>query len=468
MAAEVSHLPLAPQSAEAEQAVLGALLLDSGKAWPLVSPILTGSDFYRPDHRAIFEAIAELKGSADVVTLYAHLERQRKAEGVGGLAYISRLVRETATAASVEQYAHVVRERSQLRALADIGRKLEADALEHGTSAEEIVANLERRLSELRMGAKGAGDPISAEDLARALVDDLERRREGATGLQTGLADFDELTGGLERGELAIFAGRPGLGKTALLVTVTAHVAKDNPAVVFSAEMPALQLARRAAALLGSVSQSALRRPKRMTDDDWVRATEGIGRFSERKVWIDDRQSPTHEHIRAASIRQQARHGLSLVLVDYCQLIRGHGDNRHQQLTDVAYSLKALAKELNVPVVLLAQVNRGVEHREEKRPHISDLRESGGIEEAADIIGMLYCESYYDPDFSMPNVVECMLEKHRNGERAQCLWHFSGEFSRMTALDTAARQQYRQALSPRTGGSVSASTSGDRESWWQK
>lgn len=468
MAAEILSMPLAPQSAESEQAVLGALLLDCQKAWPLVAPILTGADFYRPDHRAIFEGIAELNGAADVVTLFAHLERQKKAEGVGGLAYLSRIMRETSTAANVERYAGVVRERSQLRSLAEIGRRLEADALEHGRSAEEIAANLEQRLSELRGRAKGGGELVSSQDLAMALVDDLERRREGATGLQTGLADFDELTGGLEPGELTILAGRPGLGKTALLVTIMAHVGKDHSAVVFSAEMPALQLARRATALLGNVSQTALRRPKRMTDDDWARATDGIGRFGERKVWIDDRQSPTHEHIRAEAIRHKARHGLSLVLVDYCQLVRGHGDNRHQQLTDVAYSFKALAKELAVPVVLLAQVNRGVEQREDKRPRMSDLRESGGIEEAADIVGMLYCESYYDSDFSMPNIVECMLEKHRNGERAQCLWQFAGEFSRMTALDTAARQQYRQTLSPRTGRSASASTREDRESWWQK
>jgi replicative DNA helicase len=468
MAAEVAHLPLAPHSVEAEQSVLGALLLDGRRVWPLVAPILQPQDFFRPDHRAVFEAIAALDGNADAITLYAHLERRQLAEAVGGLAYLSRLSRETSSPANAEAYAKVVRERAQLRGLAEIGRCLEADAAQHGNSAEEITADLERRLSELRGRAKTGSGLVAAQDLARALVDDLERRREGALGLQTGLADFDELTGGLEPGDLAIFAGRPGLGKTALMVTITAHVSRELSAAVFSAEMPALQLARRCTALLGGVSQTKLRRPKQLTDEDWARVAEGIGRFGERKLWINDRQQPPMEHIRAECIGHKARHGLSLVLIDYCQLVQGNGDNRHQQLTDVAYRSKGLAKELSVPVILLAQVNRGVEHREEKRPRMSDLRESGGIEEAADIIGMMYREGYYNPDFGMPNVVECMLEKHRNGERAQCLWHFSGEFSRMTSLGIEGRQQYRQLLAgPATKSSAKQPTD-DRGQWWQK
>ena len=468
MAAEVSHLPLAPHSVEAEQSVLGALLLDGPKTWPMVEPILKPADFFRADHRVIFSAISALKGNADVVTLYAHLERRKSADQAGGIAYLSQLARETSSATNAETYAKVVRERAQLRGLAEIGRRLEAQATEHGNSAEEIAADLERRLSELRGGVQNGSGLVCASDLARALVDDLERRREGACGLMTGLADFDELTGGLEPGDLALFAGRPGLGKTALLVTITAHVARDNPVAVFSAEMPAMQLSRRCVALLGGVSQTKLRRPKQMTDDDWARASDGISHFGSRRLWIDDRQLPPMDHIRAACVGHKARHGLALAIIDYCQLVEGSGSNRYEQLRDVSYRSKALAKELSIPVILLAQVNRDVEKRDDKRPRMSDLRDSGGIEEAADIIGMMYREGYYDPDFGMPEVVECMLEKHRNGERAQCLWHFAGEFSRMTALDTAARQQYRHALSPRNSGKTSASTREDRESWWQR
>lgn len=466
MAAEVLNLPLPPHSVEAEQAVLGSLLMNGPKVWPLVAPILQARDFYRPDHRLIFENIAELFGTADTVTLYAHMERRKQADNAGGLAYLSRLTRETASTANAEGYARVVRERSQLRALAEMGRRLEAAASEWGESAEQIAADLERQLSELRGRSKSSQGLVSAQDLARALVDDLERRREGECGLPTGLADFDELTGGLEPGELTIFAARPGMGKTALMVTIAAHVARERPVAIFSAEMPAIALTRRCAALLGGVSQTRLRRPRQLTDDDWGRITEGVSRFGDRKLWIDDRQQPPLEHIRAESIGHKARDGLGLLMVDFCQLVRGRGSNRYEQLADVAYGCKGLAKELSVPVILLAQLNRDVEKRENKRPFMSDLRDSGGIEEAADLIGMMYCESYYDQQFPMPNIVECALEKTRHGERGQCLWHFAGEFSRMAALDPGARAQYRQLLSPRSKRQPQPS-SGDPE-WWQK
>ena len=449
MAAEILNLPLPPHSVEAEQAVLGALLLDGAKLWPLVAPILLASDFYRADHRLIFAAIAQVAtgGTApDMVTVAAYLERENELSEAGGFASLSRLARETAGTANAEAYARVVRERSQLRGLADIGRRLETAAIERNVSAEEVAADLERQLSELRGRAKSDGGLVSAAELASMLADDLDRRAAGECGLATGLADFDSVTGGLEPGELTIFAGRPGVGKTAMLVTIADHVSKAIPVAVFSAEMPSLQVARRGTALAGGISQTKLRRPKQLTDDDWARVSEGVSRFGSRKLWIDDRQQPPIEHIRAACIGHKARHGLGLVLIDYCQLVRGHGSNRYEQLGDVAYGSKALAKELACPVVMLAQVNRGVESREDRRPRMSDLRDSGGIEEAADTVAMLYCESYYNPDFNMPNVVECTLEKHRNGERAQCLWQFAGEFSRMTALDDSARALYRHTI----------------------
>lgn len=446
MVASVSQLPLQPHSVEAEQAVLGSLLLDGGKVWPLIAPLLAPSDFFRADHRLIFETLAELAvlhEHPDAVTLFANLERKKLAGDAGGLAYLSRLARETSTGANAEQYAKVVRDRAQLRTLADIGRQLETSAVSRGTSAEQLTADLERMLSDLRKRSRSGDGLKRATDLGRELIDDLERRREGAGGLSTGLADFDELTGGLEAGELTIFAGRPGVGKTALLVTICAHVAREIPVAVFSAEMPSLQLSRRFTALLGNIDQTVLRRPKHMTDHDWERVAEATAKFSERRLWVDERVSPSTDYIRAQCVRQKARHGLGLVLVDYCQLVEGRGEKRADQQKDVAYGCKNLAKEIGVPVVLLSQVNRDVEKRENKRPRMSDLRESGGIEEAGDLVGMLYCESYYKPDFDMPNIVECSIEKTRHGERAKCLWHFAGEYSRMTALDDAGRCRYR-------------------------
>jgi len=445
----VVQLTIPPHSVEAEQAVLGALLLDGGRTWPLVASLLTTADFYRADHRLIFDAIGEVarSGSApDLVMVDAVLERRRQREDTGGFAYLGTLTRDT-TGANAEHYARIVRERAQLRQLAEMGHRLAAAALGQGDrSAEQLAAEVSRDLAALHGRAKSGAGLVSAHELAGALVDDLDARREGATGLMTGLADFDDTTGGLEPGELTIFAGRPAMGKSALMVTIAAHVSRDKPVALFSAEMPALQLARRAAALLGNISQTRMRRPDRLTDEDWVRISDGASKFRDRKLWIDDKQLPPMTHIRAECIGHKARHGLDLVLIDYVQLVSGTGANRYEQLREVAYGAKALAKELSIPVVMLAQLNRGVEQRERKRPFLSDLRDSGSIEEAADIVGLLYREDYYDQQFGMPNVVECAIEKHRNGERGQCLWHFAGEFSRMTALDEGARRQYRHLV----------------------
>lgn len=453
--AEVIPIRLPPHSVAAEQAVIGALLLDGAKLWPLVAPILSAGDFFRPDHRAVFEAAAQLLagGSAlDVVTMIAHLEARHELEAVGGEAYLIRLVRETATGENIEHYARAIRERAQLRQLADFGRAAEKLALgDEGESAESIAGLLANQLSAIQQRSSIGGGLITIADITRELVDDLDARHAGKRGLQTGLADFDQLTGGLEPGELTIIAARPGMGKTATLCTIGAHVSREAWVAIFSAEMPKLQLGRRLLSLLGGPAQDKLRRAERMTQDDWASVTEATGKLSERHIAIDDRQSPTMEHVRAQCLGFRARYGMGLVMVDYLQLAQADGDKRHEVLTNVAYAGKALAKELNCPVIMLSQLNRGVESRDNKRPRMSDLRESGGIEEAADLICMLYREGYYDDRFDMPNVIECMIEKHRNGERGQCLWHFAGEYSRMTALDETGRASYRHAIRSRRG-----------------
>jgi replicative DNA helicase len=200
---------------------------------------------------------------------------------------------------------------------------------------------------------------------------------------------------------------------------------------------------RRCIALLTDISQGKLRRAEQLTDADWAAITTAAAVVAERRLWIDDTSLPTLTHVRSESVAQKVTSGLGLVLVDYCQLVQGDGANRYEQLRDVAYGFKALAKDLQVPVILLAQLNRGVESREDKRPHLSDLRDSGAIEEAADIVGLLYSRAYYDKDFGMPYVLECAIEKNRNGERGQCLWQFEGAFSRITALNSGAAAQYR-------------------------
>jgi replicative DNA helicase len=444
----VRLLPVPPHSVEAEQALIGSLLIDAA-AWSAVASVIRSGDLYRPDHQAIFEAVATLAARGekhDVVTVAGRLERTTKLEAVGGVAYLSSLARETPTAANVLAYAKVVRDRSTLRSLASFANDLErlvADA--RGRSADELIGDATRRLLELQTSARVGKGLIPSEDLVRELIDDLDRRRDHEMGLAIGLEDFDRLTGGLEPGDLVVIAARPGMGKTSLLVTVAAEVAKASPAAVFSAEMPAQQLMRRCVALLGRVSQTRLRRARELTDADWAAICPAATAVGQLKLWIDDTPLPPLTHIRAEAFALKARAGLGVILVDYVQLVAGAGANRYEQLRDVAYGLKALAKELAVPIIVLAQLNRAVEARDRnKRPHLSDLRDSGAIEEAADIVGLLYAEGYYHRDFDMPDVLECQVAKNRNGERGECLWSFCGDYSRVTVLEEGSRAQYRR------------------------
>lgn len=434
-------------SVEAEQAVLGSLLTDSS-AWSRIAGKLEPQDFHRPDHALIFAAITKLAGvgkEADVVTVSAHLQSSGDLDAAGGMGYLGRIARETATAANIESYAEVVRERSMRRKLAALAESIQRTVSAPGRdrSAEDLLADAQRALYDLQAKARTGGGLVSAHELTRLLFDDLERRRERSLGMPIGLEDFDELTGGLEPGELVVLAGRPGVGKTALLGGVSLHGAKSGPAAVFSAEMPALQLMRRNLAAVGDVSLAKLRRATQLTDYDWVRIAEAGPEISSRQLWIDETPLPTLAHVRAECMGLKMRAGsLGLVLVDYIQLVQGGGANRYEQLRDVAYGFKALAKQLAVPVVVLAQINRGVESRDNKRPAMSDLRDSGAIEEAADIIGLLYCEGYYNRQFAMPHVLECNIEKNRNGPPGECLWYFDGDRSRITVLDQNLRERY--------------------------
>jgi replicative DNA helicase len=442
---KIVSLP-ATYSAESEEAVIGSSLIDRA-AWERAAGRVDAEDFYRPDNREIalaFGTLTRKRQPIDVVTVAECLQSSGRLESAGGFAYLARLARETATAANVEIYAEAVRERSTIRKLRAFGEEfLRALDDARGRSAEELVAAAEQQLFDLRARARVGKGLISSRQLAGELIDELDQRREKLRGLGLGLVDFDELTSGLEPGDLVVIAARPGMGKTALMISVASTVSKLLPVAIFSAEMPSTQLMRRCIALLTDISQGKLRRAEQLTDADWAAITTAAAVVAERRLWIDDTSLPTLTHVRSESVAQKVTSGLGLVLVDYCQLVQGDGANRYEQLRDVAYGFKALAKDLQVPVILLAQLNRGVESREDKRPHLSDLRDSGAIEEAADIVGLLYSRAYYDKDFGMPYVLECAIEKNRNGERGQCLWQFEGAFSRITALNSGAAAQYR-------------------------
>jgi len=445
--AEILQLPLPPHSGQNEQALLGSLLIDQ-KAWFRVCDQVSAADFFREDHRLIFAAIAQLRGERkdhDIVTVADQLERTQSLEGAGGYAYLGMLARDTPSSDNAETYATVVRDQSAKRRLRELGEGiLRSVGNSNGRNAVELLADVQEQAGRLQSRARRGRGLVGSKELVRELVDDLERRRERSLGLSLGLPDFDSLTYGLEPGDLVVIAARPGMGKTALLVSIANAVSAVVPVVVFSAEMPSMQLMRRCLSLRTRIPQGSLRRTERLTREQWQTISAESAELAGLSLSIDDTSSPTLTHIRAECISKNAQTPLGLILVDYVQLVVGNGANRYEQLRDAAYGLKALAKDLAVPIIILAQLNRGVESREHKRPFVSDLRDSGAIEEAADIVGLLYSESHYKTDFGMPYVLECEIAKNRNGERGECLWRFEGAFSRVTALDDGARAQYRQ------------------------
>jgi replicative DNA helicase len=409
---------------------------------------VTVEDFSRADHREIFGAIVELARKhvgVDAVTVANHLGN--RLPDCGGLAYLGTLARDTPGADNCEAYARAVRESATLRQLGKLGDRITlAVADSRGRSAAEVLAEVSQRLQALHERSRTGKGLVESRQLVAELLDDLERRRETPRGLKVGLEDFDELTNGLEPGDLCVIAARPSMGKTALLVQIAATVSVTERCAVFSAEMTSAQLMRRCMALQSGVAHGKLRRAERLTDTDWDALAPAGHAIAERLLCVDDSSAPTLAHIRAECIAQKARAGLALVLVDYVQLVIGDGGNRYEQLRDVSYGLKALAKDLAVPILVLAQLNRSVEARQDKHPQISDLRDSGGIEEAADIIGLLYAQGYYDKSFTMPYVLECDVQKNRDGVKGECLWNFDGSHSRVKILESGAAIQYRKLL----------------------
>jgi len=376
-----------PHSVEAEQSVLGALLIDA-TAWDQVADVVSAADFYRPDHRLIFEALAELAAAShpgDVVTVSEQLERRGQLVQAGGLAYLGTLARDTPTAANVRAYATIVRERAMLRRLLEAGRRIAASVFaEQGQSARELVDEAERLVFEIaEQGARGRDGAVRVSALLPPLIDKIDEwhsNPEKLRGLATGFTDFDRLTGGLRPGDLLVIAGRPSMGKTTLAVNI-AEFAAVNPEIrasvaIFSMEMPSEQLVTRMLSSIGHVPLNSIR-SGRISDDDWVRITGATSQLSEAKIFIDESAGLTPTELRARARRIKREHGLGLVVVDYLQLMQvtGSKENRATEIAEISRSLKALAKELQLPVIALSQLNRGVEQRTEKKPVMSDLRE---------------------------------------------------------------------------------------------
>ncbi|MBS0366155.1 MAG: replicative DNA helicase [Proteobacteria bacterium] len=434
--------PVPPHSVEAEQAVLGGLLLEPS-AWDNVADVLSDRDFYRPDHRLIFGAIAALAGDAkpcDVVTVSQQLTATGKLEAAGGLAYLATVARDTPTAANVRAYADIVRERSLQRQLAQAGSEISASVYNNeGEGARELVDRAEQKIFEIAEGSfhkRDGAQPVRT--LLPAVIDQIDEwhnNPDKLRGLPTGFTSFDKLTGGLRPGDLVIVAGRPSMGKTTLAVNMAeyaaVHPGTRASVAIFSMEMPSEQVITRMLSSIGGVPLNSLRTGQ-ITDDDWVRITSATSQLSEAKIFVDESPALNPTELRARARRVKREHGLDLVVVDYLQLMQvpGTQENRATEIAEISRGLKALAKELSVPVIALSQLNRGVEQREHKKPVMSDLRESGAIEQDADMILLIYREEVYDKNTTKKGIAEIDLVKHRNGEIGTFLLTFQGQFTR--------------------------------------
>jgi len=437
---EERRLKVPPNSVEAEQSLLGGLMLDKS-AWDKVGDVVGSEDFYRKDHRLIFKAIAELVedgNPCDVVTISEFLEQRGELGAAGGLEYLATLANETPGAANARAYANIVRERAMLRSLINAGNEIAGQAFTtDGRSASELVDEAERLVFEIaERGARGRQGFKSLKQILPETVDriDLLHQSDGSiTGISSGYNEFDKMTAGLQPGDLVIIAGRPSMGKTTFAVNIAenASIGSKVPTAIFSMEMPASQLAFRMISSLGRVDQTHLRTGN-FPDEDWSRINTAVQLMSEAPIYIDDTAGLAPTEIRARARRLQREHGLGLIVVDYLQLMQvpGNSENRATEISEISRSLKALAKELSVPVIALSQLNRSVEQRTDKRPVMSDLRESGAIEQDADMIIFIYREEVYNPDTPRKGIADIVIAKQRNGPIGEFPLTFVGRYTK--------------------------------------
>ncbi|HVY07848.1 MAG TPA: replicative DNA helicase [Burkholderiales bacterium] len=440
---QVELIKLPPHSVEAEQSVLGGLLLDNA-AFDKIADLVSVSDFYRADHRAIFQHIAKLIGNsrpADVITASESLESTRELDGVGGLAYLGALAQNTPSAANIRRYAEIVRERAVMRKLAEVGTDIADSAYNPmGREAGQLLDEAESRVFAIsEEGARGKQGFMDMQPLLTQVVEriDMLYNRDNpsdVTGVPTGFTDLDRMTSGLQPGDLVIVAGRPSMGKTSLALNFAEHVALDTgmPVGVFSMEMGASQLVMRMLGSVGKLDQHKVR-TGRLADEDWRKLTEAVGRLNDAPIHIDETAALNALELRARARRLHRQYGkLGLIVVDYLQLMSAstQGENRATEISEISRSLKALAKELNVPVIALSQLNRSLEQRPNKRPVMSDLRESGAIEQDADLILFIYRDEVYNQDSPDKGKAEVIIGKQRNGPIGTVTLVFQGEYTR--------------------------------------
>jgi replicative DNA helicase len=443
---ETSRVKVPPHSLEAEQAVLGGLMLDN-RRFDDVSEIITAKDFYRQDHQLIFGAVERLAGDGeplDVVTLAEFLERAGDLEDSGGLSYLAELAEKTPGAANIRAYAQIVQERSVLRQLVDASGQIADSAFNpQGRTSSEILDEAERNVFRIAEGRakEGSGpktiNPLLADTLGR--IEELFENGEPTTGLTTGFTDLDEWTSGMQPADLLIVAGRPSMGKTtfAMNVVENALLKSGEPILVFSMEMPAEALVMRMLSSLGRIDQTRIR-SGRLEEDDWPRLTSAVSLLKDKPLYIDDTPalSPTEMRSRARRIARENGGKIGMIMVDYLQLMRvpGNTEGRTAEISEISRSLKGLAKELSCPVMALSQLNRSLEQRPNKRPVNSDLRESGAIEQDADVIMFVYRDEVYNEDTPDKGIAEIIIGKQRNGPIGTIRLAFLGHLTKFEDL----------------------------------
>jgi replicative DNA helicase len=434
-------LKIPPNSIQAEQSVLGGLMLDN-ITWDSVSDKIVESDFYRRDHQLIFRTIAKLAEDQtpfDVITISEALEAIGELDTIGGLSYLGMLAKDTPSAANIVSYANIVRDKSVLRQLIHVGTQISDSAFNtEGRETADLLENAEREVFKIaEQRQRGQGGFTGIKSLLAKAVDKIEVlfEQEGhITGAATGFSDLDDLTSGLQPSDLIIVAGRPSMGKTTIAMNMAENIAIKSgmPVAIFSMEMPGDALAMRMMSSLGRIDQHKVRTGK-LEDHEWPRLTSAISLLGETKMFIDDTPALTPTEVRARARRLTREHGqLGLIVLDYLQLMQSpsSGDNRVQQISDISRGLKALAKELNVPVVALSQLNRNLESRPNKRPMMSDLRESGAIEQDADLIIFVYRDEVYNEDSPDKGIAEVIVGKQRNGPLGTVRLTFLGQYTR--------------------------------------
>lgn len=432
-----------PHNHEAEQSVLGAIFLDPD-ALITASEILTPDDFYRTAHQKIFHTMLLLNDrgkSIDVVMVTEELAAKKELEDVGGLSYLGELANAVPTAANIAQYAKIVEEKALLRRLIRTATKIVEDGYTREDEVEALLSEAEKKMMEVA-SRKAGSDFKHVKDVLVQTYDNIEQLqfRDGdVTGIPTGFRDLDKITAGFQRNDLIIVAARPSVGKTAFALNVAQSVAvkaRENVAI-FSLEMGADQLVMRMLCAEGNIDAQVLRTGT-LEEEDWRKLTMAMGSLSNSGIYIDDTPGVRINEIRAKCRRLAKEQGLGMILIDYLQLIQGSGkpgENRQQEVSEISRSLKGLARELKVPVIALSQLSRGVEQRQDKRPMMSDLRESGSIEQDADIVAFLYRDDYYDKESESKNLIEIIIAKQRNGPTGTVTLAFKKEFNKFLDVD---------------------------------